>query len=199
MVNLVYLTPNSTDLIAYASRFSTATQEVNLEEQMTKEEMNEKLVKKLIDKEHFTCLEFADAVFELEGSRNFSHQVVRHRHFSFIQESLRYTKSKGDFVIPPTLKSVKDLDMEKFNDIYSYLQNEYEDLIKKGVRKEDARFILPTGINTKIIMKGNFRSWMEFLDLRCSPNAQWEIRYIADRIKEILVEKTLVFKYIYGG
>lgn len=196
MINLVYITPNSTDLIAYASRFSTATQEVNLEEQIEKGELNEKLVKKLIDKEHFSCLEFADAVFEVECSLNCSHQLVRHRHMSFCQKSLRYTFASGEFIFPPDIENMFSINLKN---TYKYMQEMYQDLIDSGVKKEDARFILPTGTKTKLIVKGNFRSWIEFLKLRCSKKAQWEIREIADKIKEILIEKTLVFKYIYGG
>lgn len=196
MVKKVFITPQSTDIIAYGARFSTATQCESVEEQMELNSDNKRLVRKLIDKGHYSCLEFADAMFEINGSRNLTHQIVRHRHFSICQQSFRYSKSGGKFVIPP---EVIDMGLgENLNIIYGHMQEIYEDLIGKGVKKEDARFVLPNGVETSLVMKGNFRSWIEFLNLRTDKKAQWEIREVAEDIKKILIEESYVFKYFYN-
>ena len=187
MVKLVYITGDPVGQIAYASRFSTASQAENIEEQIELSEDNEKLVRKLIKREHFGCIEFADATFEITCSRSASHQIVRHRLFSYVQLSQRYVKNSGEIVVPPDIIE-KGLE-ENFKQINGYIQEIYEDLLIKGIKKEDARFILPTGTQTKLIMKGNFRSWREFLILRLDKHAQWEIRKISEEIFNILYEK----------
>lgn len=208
MVKLTFITPSAADVIAYAARFSTATQEENLKTQQEKD--NGVLVKKLIKKGHFACLEFADAMFEIECSRACSHQLVRHRHMSFVQESQRYVSMENfDVVIPPSINiefenGQTPLERAKiYSEGYAKNHNEfmafweamdsiekgYKKLIKLEVLKEDARYILPNACKTKLVMKGNFRSWIDFLKLRLDKKAQWEIRAIANEILDILKKK----------
>lgn len=208
MVKLAYITPSAADIIAYAARFSTATQEENLKTQQEKD--NGVLVKKLIKRGHFACLEFADAMFEIECSRACSHQIVRHRHFSYVQESQRYVNMEEFDVVTPSAISLEfdkeDTPVErakKFHEGYAKNHNEfmafweamdsiekgYKELIRLGVKKEDARYILPNACKTRLVMKGNFRSWIEFLQKRLVPQAQWEIRKIAEEIRDILIQE----------
>jgi thymidylate synthase (FAD) len=64
----------------------------------------------------------------------------------------------------------------------------YNGLIKKGVPAEDARFVLPNAATTTIVVSGNFRAWREMLILRLSTHAQWEIREMANKILDQLIE-----------
>lgn len=185
MVKLAFITPKAGDVIAYAARFSTATQEETLEAQREKD--NGKLVKKLIKKGHFSCLEFADAMFEIECSLVCSHQLVRHRHMSFCQKSLRYTTADNEFIIPPEVENM--FQKNEIRQIVGNMQGIYQLLIDKCIKKEDARFFLPTATKTKLVMKGNFRSWIEFLQKRLVKQAQWEIRGIAEKIRDILIKE----------
>lgn len=65
----------------------------------------------------------------------------------------------------------------------------YLDLIKAGIDKEDARYILPLGTQTKLVMTMNVRSLHNFFNLRCCNRAQTEIRHLAymmlDEVKKI--------------
>lgn len=186
MVKLAFITPSAADIIAYAARFSTATQEENLERQQEKD--NGKLVSKLIKKGHFSCLEFADAMFEIECSRACLAQITRHRLFSFCCRSQRYVSENGfDYITPRSV--IKEVMLDDYEALMNDLDRWYRRLISAGVPKEDARYILPNACKTRLVMKGNFRSWIEFLQKRLEKQAQWEIRGIAEEIRDILIEE----------
>lgn len=121
---------------------------------------------------------WARYTFLLEGiSRNCSHQIARHRGASISQESQRYVdSSNAKFVYPPdfTLKQIEWLSKN-----YGYSMAVYDELRKSGALKEDARFCLPSGIQTRMVISLNYRELLHFLNLRCDKHAQWEIRKVA--------------------
>jgi len=67
----------------------------------------------------------------------------------------------------------------------------YRRLIEMGIRKEDARFILPNAVTSEIVFSANFRQLRHMLILRGDPHAQWEIREVFLRIGMILKEIAL--------
>jgi thymidylate synthase (FAD) len=69
------------------------------------------------------------------------------------------------------------------------IYNTYNKLIKDGVKKEDARFILPNACTTNLKIKMNLRNWFHFFYERSCYKAQWEIRIVSDLILELLVTK----------
>jgi len=62
----------------------------------------------------------------------------------------------------------------------------YEELLAAGVKKEDARFVLPEGSQTELVVTGNFQAWLDFIKLRADIHAQWEIRKVAKEINNQL-------------
>jgi thymidylate synthase (FAD) len=130
---------------------------------------------------HTGVLEHVSISFFVDGiSRVSANQLVRHRMASYLQESQRYVKYEFDenmFVIPPTI--------DKHN-IDSFMlsckadMNAYHDLIERGTKPEDARYLLPNAMKTKIVVTNNFRSLFHFFDLRLGYRAQWEIRRLAE-------------------
>jgi len=136
-----------------------------------------KFIQNIIKMKHYSVLEFAHATFLIEGiSRTCSHQLVRHRLASYVQESQRYVKqSKQYYRIPPSIKQNKEAN-KIYNDVIKRNQHAYKQLLELGITPEDARFILPQSILTRIIMSANFREWRSILELRLDPHAQWEIR-----------------------
>ena len=64
----------------------------------------------------------------------------------------------------------------------------YSKLIETGMKKEDARFVLPNAAYTEICVTGNFREFHNFLDLRLDVHAQWEIRQLAYRLLDELMK-----------
>jgi len=135
---------------------------------------------------HLSALEFCWFCFKIEGiSRALTHQLVRHRHFSFMQRSQRHVdETDFDYVNPFTnkndyLKAIFDVDITEISDSYlKYLEN--------GAAKEDARYILPNATATTIFVAGNGRTWFEWLNKRlCKKYVQPEHYELA---REILIK-----------
>ncbi len=136
------------------------------------------------------ALHHGSATFLFEGiSRACTHQLVRHRLASFSQESQRYVDlSKGGWqaIVPPPVAEHEEAH-QKLDEAWSYLQQVYADLRSMGIRKEDARFLLPNAAETRIITTMNFAAWSHFLWLRAVDRAaQWEIRAMGQRALEML-------------
>lgn len=155
-----------------------------------------KFIMGLVKSGHTATIEHASATFRFEGvSRALTHELVRHRLFSFCQRSQRYVKeSEPSYVTPDVLiddntanqklllaKDIFEKAMQNAWDAYSLL-------LSYGLKPEDARFVLPNACTTSITVSGNFREWHNFLSLRLSPRAQWEIRKAANIVYEKLME-----------
>lgn len=109
---------------------------------------------------------------------------MRHKHLDYLQRSQRYVgEDECGYVFPPEVGEVARTMMQ-----YQWVEavKLYKILLKRGVRKEDARFVLPQGITTELNVTGNFQAWYDFLNLRLSPHAQWEIRGLAQEIQRLL-------------
>jgi len=138
---------------------------------------------------HESIIEHASATFEISGiSRACSHQLVRHRLASYSQESQRYVDmSDPQFVVPPDI-AANPRAMEIWEGVVDELKAAYRELRELGIRKEDARFLLPNATATRIVMSANFREWRHIIRLRTNPAAQWEIRELANRVLDILYQ-----------
>ena len=162
----------------------------------TSPDRNEKRVQSIMKQRHLATLRFAYATFKIEGvSRVCSHQLVRHPHLSFLQRSSRYCK-EGDmgFVVPESIRNSDSL--LDYQTSLKIAVGTYEDLIASGVRKEDARFVLPQSAHTEMYVTGNFQAWREVLEKRTSSHAQWEVRAVAMEILKLLYAKA---PHIFGG
>jgi len=62
----------------------------------------------------------------------------------------------------------------------------YSELQRVGIKNEDARFVLPNAVESQIVVTTDLREWRHIIELRGSPNAQWEIRNVAIEILKIL-------------
>jgi thymidylate synthase (FAD) len=141
---------------------------------------------------HTSTIEHSSFTFAIEGiSRACSHQLVRHRIASFSQQSQRYvdlSKKPLPYIIPPEIKRKKKLKIV-FEKFMKTVEKQYHQLIKIGIKPEDARFILPNACETKIVLTMNARALHNFFQLRCCNRAQWEIRALANEMLKI-VKKT---------
>ncbi|MDO9541963.1 MAG: FAD-dependent thymidylate synthase [Kiritimatiellia bacterium] len=153
-----------------------------------------KLIPKLIAMRHESPLEHASATFYINGcSRAMTHQLVRHRLISVSQESQRYVDKKSfAYVIPPSVagKQKKEFkkDMENIRAMYAGWQN-------RGLKKEDARFVLPNACASDIVISANFREFRHIFAVRCSPHAQWEIRETCSiMLRELYARAPSVFQ-----
>jgi thymidylate synthase (FAD) len=136
---------------------------------------------------HESIVEHASATFEISGiSRAASHQLVRHRIASYSQESQRYVDmSDPEWVLPPAIAGNPEAGAiwERFA---GEVEAAYRALRGLGVRKEDARFVLPNATATRIVVTMNFRELLHVFRLRISPAAQWEIRDVCVRMLELI-------------
>ena len=160
------------------------------------------IVGRWLDSGHESMVEMADATFLITCSRVVSHELVRHRIASFQQESQRYVKYDEEdpedlFFIPPELGKTEALIMRQ---AYDDALTAYKKLRTLGVKSQLARYCLPNGTRTRIIMKANLREWRHFLKLRMHPSAQPEMQLIATDIYHILYpEYPEVFSDVANG
>lgn len=145
-----------------------------------------------INEDNELLLHHGSATFLFEGiSRTCTHQLVRHRLASFSQESQRYVDlSKGDWsaiVPPPVAENVAARAV--LDDFWTLAEDKYAELRKLGIRKEDARFLLPNAAETRIVTSMNFAGWSHFFWLRAVDKAaQWEIRAMGQHALRMLHE-----------
>ena len=187
------LTPDQ--LIVYTARVSNPNNQLN-------HETGAKLLSYCMRHGHWSVFEMADMTVEIETSRAIAAQILRHRSFSFQEFSQRYSdvSKLGDLLEPIELRA-KHVDGNRQGsgeEIFeSALADEvlkmsvscYKALIRQGTAPESARMILPLCTRTKLYMKGSVRSWIHYLQQRCSPHAQKEHRLVAEEIRQIFASQ----------
>jgi len=149
------------------------------------EKMNMETAKRIIKRVtgfgHVSVIEHASFTFSIEGvSRAMTHQLVRHRIASFTQQSQRYVTydTLEKYVTPASIRNNAEA-QKIFDETLEKISETYQKLLKLGIKKEDARFILPNAAKTNIIVTMNARELRHFFNLRCCTRSQWEIREAA--------------------
>jgi thymidylate synthase (FAD) len=141
----------------------------------------ERKIKQVTGYGHGSVIEHASFTFSIEGvSRAMTHQLVRHRIASYTQQSQRYVTydTLENYVTPPSIE--KDREAKKaFDEALTKISETYQNLLKREIPKEDARFVLPNAAKTNIIVTMNARELRHFFNLRCCARAQWEMREAA--------------------
>jgi thymidylate synthase (FAD) len=159
-----------------------------------------KFLKARIREGHESIIEHASVTFEISGiSRACSHQLVRHRIASYSQESQRYVDmSAPEFVVPPSIADNPEA-RAVWDGFVEQVAGTYDRLRGLGVRKEDARFVLPNATATRIIVTMNFRTLRHFFGVRCNKAAQWEIRELAlEMLRQVHALAPSVFDDLYA-
>ncbi len=179
-VKLINYTKEPERVIAAAARlcYSERSGE-DLFENLSDEEVK-RLVKNILNLGHYSVLEHVSFTFSISGiSRVTTHQLVRHRvGCSYSQRSQRYIKEDNfDYIIPPSIQERPEL-LEKYNETMENLNNLYEEFAQV-VPKEDARYLLPQAIESKIMVTYSLRALLHFIKLRTCRRAQWEIQTLA--------------------
>jgi thymidylate synthase (FAD) len=163
---------------------------------------NREFVGHLIDVGHGSVLEHAVWSFLLTGvSRSFTHELIRHRHFSYSQLSQRYVdESDSDFVEPDVIaedpelhaiwREAIDATRQAYDRLIPGLEKRFASVPDKTLRRklarQAARSVLPNATETKIFVTGNARALRHFVELRGSEHADVEIRKVAVAMLEIL-------------
>ena len=121
--------------------------------------------------------------------RGVSHELVRHRLYSFAQESQRYVKyDKNDdieFIKPRDFDTWDDLSKMVFKAAISDAEKKYKLLRSYGRTAQEARGILPNAIKTEIVVTGNELEWKHFFELRCDKAAHPDMQVVANMAKDL--------------
>lgn len=199
-VSLLYHTPEPERAIAAAARLCYApVGAAELLESMSDEAVR-RVLRTVITSGHTSTLEHASYTFAIDGvSRAMTHQLVRHRLASYNQQSQRYVSyvEEPTFIVPPAIEA-DPVHREAFLGLCRASFDAYRALLDSGVAPEDARYVLPNAMETKIVVTMNVRELLHFLELRCCKRAQWEIREVALRMLD-LAEPTAPYIFLDAG
>jgi thymidylate synthase (FAD) len=156
---------------------------------------NDGYIKHIIDVGHFSVLEHATVSFYITGiSRSCTHELIRHRHFSYSQLSQRYVPEKdSQVVMPPGLEddpelqriltAAADASRAAYVELLTRLEAKFADqpnaILRRKQARQAARAVLPNATETRIVVTGNYRAWRHFIAMRASEHADVEIRRLA--------------------
>jgi thymidylate synthase (FAD) len=179
------------DLVAYCARVSNPSNQNNT---IT----NEKLIKYLINNQHWSPLEMVSVCIEIETTRDIARQILRHRSFSFQEFSQRYAiadlgfnKREARLQDHKNRQNSIELDGSENTDLLTTWdemqknviessETAYKWAIDNGIAKEQARCVLPEGMTvSRMYVNGTLRSWVHYIQLRCDNGTQKEHREIA--------------------
>ncbi len=189
-VCLVTVTPDAEQQMGYIARVSNPNNQTNPKV--------EKLLAYCIKHGHWSVFEQAHMTLEINTTRGLAAQILRHRSFTFQEFSQRYAETNllSSKIEVPELRrqdlknrqnSIDDIDKKTV----SFLQDRitqyfaegvdlYNELLREGVAKECARFVLPLATPTRIYMTGSVRSWVHYIQLRSANGTQKEHMEVAE-------------------
>ena len=149
----------------------------------------------IIDVGHLSVLEHASVSFYITGiSRSCTHELIRHRHFSYSQLSQRYVpENESQIVVPPGMEDddelrrilieAADASRATYTELLSRLEAKFADqpnaILRRKQARQAARAALPNATETRIVVTGNYRAWRHFIATRASEHADVEIRRLA--------------------
>lgn len=156
------------------------------------------LIARLLRDGHSSPFRGVCATFRIECSIGCARQIARHAEYlRWNERSTRYSEFPDDFVYPSLKRQVgKAMDYEYgpldgdavesagavLHEAYTHAHAAYRKLLTLGVCREDARYVLPLGLETALVVTGDLKGWFRFLSQRLHPSAQDEIREIAQEI-----------------
>jgi thymidylate synthase (FAD) len=196
---LITVTPDAEKLIAYCARVSNPNNQNN--------DNYAKLLKYCIDHQHWSIFEHGFMTIEINTTRGIAAQILRHRSFTFQEFSQRYadTTLLSDEIELFELRrqdnknrqnSIDDISPElkakwntKLREHFSKSKAIYDAMLKDGVAKECARFLLPLATPTRLYMSGSIRSFVHWILLRSGNGTQKEHMLIANSAKDIFKEQ----------
>ena len=193
-VELLYITPQPAQLLESAGRTCYKS-----EDKIT-DNSAAKFVKMICKNKHESVLEHAVASFRIVTDRGVSHEIVRHRLFSYSQESTRYVnygkdKHGGEItvIMASSLASLKGSgvydELEFWKDACVQAELNYLDMLEYGAAPQTARALLPTCLKTELVMTGNFRNWRHFIAMRSSKTAHPDVQLIANLLQDVLIKE----------
>ena len=197
-VKLITVTPNAEETMGYVARVSNPNNQDNPKVAG--------LLGYCIKHQHWSVFEQAHMTLEIETTRGIAAQILRHRSFTYQEFSQRYanTNMLGKIDVPDLRSqddknrqnSIDDIPQDQKARLQGQIQRYfsegidlYNELIREGIAKECARFVLPLATPTRIYMTGSVRSWIHYIDLRSAHGTQKEHMDIAEACRQIFIEQ----------
>ena len=180
-VELLSWTPNALELLIYTKNtrlqgMGSINDVMAMSEEWKQTELE--YMKKTIQ----SSFEFVNYAFKISGvTRSFTHQLVRSRHNSYAQESMRAVDVRDHTWRAPEIDNVG------FNATVDTMLDQYAFMIDSGMPIQDAREILPTGMHTSIIMGANLRSLSQMAELRLCTRTAGEYQDVFKEIKNLVL------------
>lgn len=146
----------------------------------------------IFEQQHGSILEHATATLYFTGvSRAFLTELTRHRHLSFSVRSQRFVNEEdANIVIPPALAGKENglaEHMDEALDFYEWLVKErMEAGVPRKQAREAARAVLPNMTESKMVVTGNLRAWLEVINRRTAPDADAELQEVMGMAREVL-------------
>jgi len=160
-----------------------------------------KMIKKLLNSNHESVLEFASATIRFITDRGVTHELVRHRLCSFAQESTRYVnykKKEIQFITPVDFEMWSEISKNAWLESMELAEKNYILMLDNGLSPEYARSILPNSLKTEIVVNTNFREWMHIFRLRCTRYAHPQIRDLMTKTRDAMQKRIpLIFDEVY--
>jgi len=149
----------------------------------------------ILDSAHLSVLEHGSVTFYMTGvSRSFTHELIRHRHFSYSQLSQRYVPGREAPMVEPgviaddpdlhkTFVEAAEASVRAYNELLEGLEKKFSDepnpTLRRKQARQAARAVLPNATETRIVVTGNYRAWRHFIGMRATEHADVEIRELA--------------------
>ena len=131
-------------------------------------------VKGIVKRGHEAMLEHASMTVKFVVDRGVSHELVRHRLFSFAQESTRYCNYSNEkfgseiTVIKPCFYQEYSEEYDLWKAAMENAEYKYFQLLNAGSTPQEARSVLPNSLKTEVVVTGNMREWRHFFRLRAA-------------------------------
>src|SRR5829696_5115480 len=151
---------------------------------------------------HLSVLEHGVVTFYFTGvSRSFTHELIRHRHFSYSQLSQRYVPERDAAMVEPDVIAddpelhkmfveATEASVRAYTELLEGLERRFADIPNATLRRKQARqaarAVLPNATETRIVVTGNYRAWRHFIAMRASEHADVEIRDLAIACLKVL-------------
>ncbi|GGF40381.1 FAD-dependent thymidylate synthase [Williamsia phyllosphaerae] len=156
---------------------------------------NAAYLRHILEVGHLSLLEHASVTFYITGiSRSCTHELIRHRHFSYSQLSQRFVpEHDSNVVCPPAIRGDEELEAlfvtatdaarAAYVELLAALEAKFADvpnaILRRKQARQAARSVLPNATETKIVVSGNYRAWRHFVGMRATEHADVEIRQLA--------------------
>lgn len=195
MIKLQWATPEIDKQVMFMARVSNPTNQRS---------ENTRLLHYCMEHGHVSPFEMANVCLEINTTRDIARQILRHRSFSFQEFSQRYADVNllGEMVerecrMQDTKNRQNSIDSDDYvlhaewsmeqNRVWEVAISAYNQALKNGIAKEQARALLPEGLTpSRLYMSGTMRSWVHYLKQRLHLSTQKEHRLIAEQVLEQL-------------